>query len=189
MGTTKLKREINMTDGLIIFTDMTKKNGDGTNPSLTIDVTKFPPEMQKRAEFHGWNAKLGDTVAGMKDDEDMLAAISAVAASVMEKNWSIKGSGGSGPKSSASQTRLATALHQVYSAQLEAQGKPVPTYDEVFDRVAAMSKEERKAFGELAPVKAIVLELIAKAEAEKAKAAKRAAKEGEEVSLENLFAA
>lgn len=142
---------VTMTDGRVVeFTGRTRMNKtvliDGDNVAVRFDFRNgqtatypIPAQHLLQAAGHGWSQKLGDHVAGMKDEqtkepateEDMFLAIESLFSDLQNGDWN-KVKSGEGTVSGASLVLKALSLHF---------GKPVAALKEIIENRLKADKE------------------------------------------------
>ena len=142
---------VTMTDGRVVeFTGRTRMNKtvliDGESVAVRFDFRNgqtatypIPPQLLLQAAGHGWSQKLGDHVAGMKDEqtkepateEDMFLAIESLFSDLQGGDWN-KVKSGEGTVSGASLVLKALAQHF---------NKPIAAIKTIIENRLAADKE------------------------------------------------
>ena len=149
MAKQRIKREKGFDTGKVKFTVIE------TGEDFEVDVSDLPDDIKTSLLVHGVNAKVGDSAADPK--VDAMAAMKATWAQLKDGTWAARAAGdGSGRI-----TVLAEALQKVTGKSPE----------EVQEKLADMTDEEKKDLRNHAQVKSAIADI----KAEKAKAAAKIA--------------
>jgi len=121
MAKARIKREKDFENGSVTFTVIE------TGKSMTVNVNDYSDEIKNKLLVHAVNAKVGDSAADPK--EDALAAMVKTHEQLAAGNWSSRGEGTGGAKT----TLLLEAMQRVFPDRSE---------EEIREKLDSMSDEQ-----------------------------------------------
>lgn len=142
--------------------------GNPSGDPIVAKLSDLSETIRTQLALHGLSQKLGDSYAGAESLEAARGSVTGTLQQLVNGTWTQRSSGG-GSKTSD----LAEAVAQLKNAPVE----------DVAAKLAQLSDEDVKAIRANAKVKAIMAEIKAKRAAEKARAAKKDAKDAGDLDL------
>lgn len=167
MAKKRINREKNVETGVVTFTNI----ADGQ--TVECDVKQIFPQyaelsdVQRQAVMHAINAKVGDSAAD--PNADAVEAMKSTWANLVNGEWNTRSAGEGGTRI----TQLAKALQRVTGKDMDA----------VVARLSEMDDEQKKDLRKHPQVAAAIDEIKLEEQREKAKKAKAAAKDADQLDF------